>query len=59
MSRKYTGCEFRRTHWTRFVRSPLTVNEPQPLLLCLNNLHGLRCSSKSPIGGWQRFYDCP
>ena len=35
------------------------MNEPQPFLLCLNNLHGLRRSSKSPIGGWQRFYDCP
>ena len=59
MSRKDTGCEFRFEPWAHLVRSPLFVNEPQPFLLCLNNLHGLRISSKSPIGGWQRFYDCP
>ena len=59
MSRKYIGCEFRFNHWPHGIRSPYSVNEPQPFLLCLNNLHGLRISSKSPIGGWQRFYDCP
>ena len=59
MSRKYIGGEFRFEPWTCFIQSPLFVNEPQPFLLCLNNLHGLHIYRKSPIGGWQRFYDCP
>ena len=41
VSRLLSGSEFLLRHWTCFIHSPHYLNEPEPLLLCLNNLHGL------------------
>jgi hypothetical protein len=47
------------SHWTGFLLSPHSVNEPQPIF-CYASIICMDCpADKSHIGGWQHSYDCP